>query len=79
MKDDYNTNSYYLNYTFLFRKVGRMYFLNLGGKDFSPFSKKRVSFFACVESVLNKRGESRETFDQDWGCDTYIDRNKSNK
>ena len=26
MKDDYNTNSHYLTYTFLFRKVGRMYF-----------------------------------------------------
>ena len=30
MCDDYNTNSHYLTYTFLFRKVGRMYFLNLG-------------------------------------------------
>ena len=30
MKDDYTTNSHYLIYTFLFRKVGRMYFLNLG-------------------------------------------------
>ena len=32
MKDDYTTNSHYLTYTFLFRKVGRMYFLNLGVK-----------------------------------------------
>ena len=32
MKDDYNTNSHYLTHTFLFRKVGRMYFLNLGVK-----------------------------------------------
>ena len=30
MKDDYNTNSHYLTYTFIFRKVGIMYFLNLG-------------------------------------------------
>ena len=30
MKDDFTTNSHYLIYTFLFRKVGRMYFLNLG-------------------------------------------------
>ena len=29
MKDDYTTNSHYLTYTLLFRKVGRMYFLNL--------------------------------------------------
>ena len=32
MKDDFTTNSHYLIYTFLFRKVGRMYFLNLGVK-----------------------------------------------
>ena len=32
MKDDYTTSSHYLTYTFLFRKVGRMYFLNLGVK-----------------------------------------------
>ena len=33
MKDDYTTNSHYLSYTFLFnRKVGKMYFLNLGVK-----------------------------------------------
>ena len=32
MKDDYTTNSHYLTYTFLFRKVGRMYFLILGVK-----------------------------------------------
>ena len=30
MKDDYNTNSHYLTYTFIFRTVGRMYSLNLG-------------------------------------------------
>ena len=28
--DDYAKNSHFLTYTFLFRKVGRMYFLNLG-------------------------------------------------
>ena len=32
MKNDCTTNSHYLTYTFLFRKVGRMYFLNLGEK-----------------------------------------------
>ena len=32
MEDDYTTNSHYITYTFLFRKVGRMYFLNLGVK-----------------------------------------------
>ena len=30
MKGDCTTNSHYLVYTFLFRKVGRMYFLKLG-------------------------------------------------
>ena len=32
MKDDYATNSHYVTYTFLFKKVGRMWFLNLGVK-----------------------------------------------
>ena len=32
MRDDYTTNSHYLTPTFLFRRVGRMYFLNLGVK-----------------------------------------------
>ena len=32
MKGDFTTNSHYLVYTFLFRKVGRMHFLNLGVK-----------------------------------------------
>ena len=32
MKDDYTIDSHYLTYTFLFRKVGRMYILNLGVK-----------------------------------------------
>ena len=30
MRHDYTANSHYLTHTFLFRKVGRMYFLNLG-------------------------------------------------
>ena len=32
MKDDYTTNSHYLTYMLLFRKSGRMCFLNLGIK-----------------------------------------------
>ena len=32
MEDDYTTNSHYLTYTILFRKVGRMYLLSLGVK-----------------------------------------------
>ena len=32
------TNSHYLTYTFLFRKVGRMYFLNLGVKELIDLS-----------------------------------------
>ena len=37
MKDDYTTNSHYLAHTFLFRNVGRMYFLNLGVKGLICF------------------------------------------
>ena len=29
MEDDYTTNTHYLTYTFLLKKVGRMYFWNL--------------------------------------------------
>ena len=32
MKDDYTTNSHYPTYTFLFRKVGRMYLFQLGSE-----------------------------------------------
>ena len=35
MKDDYTTNSHYITYKFLFRKAGRVYFLNLGVKGLS--------------------------------------------
>ena len=38
---DYMTNYHYLTYTFLFRKVGRMYFLNLErkGESLQQYSK----------------------------------------
>ena len=42
MKDDFTTNSHYLIYTFLFRKVGRMYFVNLGVKGL------RMAMGLCV-------------------------------
>ena len=45
MKDDFTTNSHYLIYTFLLRKVGRMYFLNLGVKESSC---DHVSNFAAI-------------------------------
>ena len=32
MKDDYNTNSHYLDYTFLFEELGEWTFPNLGVK-----------------------------------------------
>ena len=41
MKDDYTTNSHYLTHTFLFRKVGRMYFLNLGAKGLKYETKPK--------------------------------------
>ena len=37
------TNSHYLTYTFLFRKVGRMYFLNLGVKGLKIKNSEWVS------------------------------------
>ena len=40
MKPDYITNSHYLAYVFLFWKVGRMYFLNLGVKGIKVESGK---------------------------------------
>ena len=36
MKDDYTTNSHYLTYIFPFRKVWRIYVLNLGVKGLIP-------------------------------------------
>ena len=37
MKDDYTTNSHYLTITFLFRRAGEMYILNLGVKGLLAF------------------------------------------
>ena len=45
MKDDYTTNSHYRTHTFLFRKVGRMYFLTLGVKGLKLF---HTSIEACL-------------------------------
>ena len=42
MKDDYTTNSHYLTYAFILRKVGRMYFLNLGVKRLSKVVSVQV-------------------------------------
>ena len=41
MKDDFTTNSHSLAHAFLFRKVGRMYFLNLGVKGLSDACEVR--------------------------------------
>ena len=32
MKDDYSTNSHYLTYTLFYRRLGELFFLNLGVK-----------------------------------------------
>ena len=54
MKDDYTTNSHYLTHTFLFRKVERMYFLNLGVKGLKVtglvYSCLRFSSLLCSSS-----------------------------
>ena len=52
MKDDYNTNSHYLTYTFLFRKVGRMYFLNLGVKGLKG-DKIKINIIQTLMSISN--------------------------
>ena len=44
MEDDYTTNPYYLTYTFLFIKVGRMYFLNLGVKGLSKWGNSGLVY-----------------------------------
>ena len=46
MKDDYTTNPHCLTNTFLFRKVGRMYFLNLGVKEL-------MSIFSILITTAN--------------------------
>ena len=38
MRDDFTSNSYYLTYTFLLKRLGRMYFSNLGVKGFREHS-----------------------------------------
>ena len=56
MKDDYTINSHCLTYTFLLKKVGRMYFLNLGVEGFIkvPGScKVHVCVYSlCFHSVI---------------------------
>ena len=47
MKDDYTTNSHYLTYTFLFKRVGRMYILNLGVKGLI-YHYNYISFFVII-------------------------------
>ena len=59
------TNSHYLTYTFLFRKVGRMYVLNLGVKGLKQSS-------ACPNARKCSRSEentkSRETSEKQRFC-----------
>ena len=60
MKDDNITNSHYLTYTFIFQKVGRMYFLNLGVKislafdslPLLPFCLQMNKFFKKILKAL---------------------------
>ena len=47
--NDCTTNSLYLTYTFLFGKVGRIYFLNLGVKGWKHDSKRRRRLFRIFE------------------------------
>ena len=38
LKDEYTTNSHYCTYAFLFKRLGEMYFLNLGVKGLTQRS-----------------------------------------
>ena len=49
MKDDYTSNSHYLTCTFLFREVGRMFFLNLRMKGLKSWENELGSERAEVE------------------------------
>ena len=63
MKDDFTTNSHYLIYTFLFRKVGRMYFLNLGVKGLT------YNFWKITASWERRRPSAPSTYrieSSDW-------------
>ena len=55
MKDDYTTNSHYLTHTFLFRKVGRRNFLNLGVKGLTAAraSQKGTCAFVSHPSTID--------------------------
>ena len=52
MKDDYTTSSHYLTHTFLFRKVERMYFFNLGLKGLKPSSITWRGYISRVDLQL---------------------------
>ena len=55
MKDDYSTNSHYLTYLLLFtRKVGRMYFLNMGVKGLS-YEKPTSSYCVMLHNFCMMR------------------------
>ena len=51
MKDDFTTNSHHLIYTFLFRKVGRMYFLSLGVKGLKRLLRSIYAHFSRFVAV----------------------------
>ena len=57
MRDDYNTNSHFLTYTFIFRKFWRMYSLNSGVKGLSTKTEKEhidmtKAQYACKCTIL---------------------------
>ena len=70
MKDDFTTNSHYLIYTFLFRKVGRMYFVNLGVKGLTLSLPSSISTFfqpskdKCESEVVRIDGHNHLSFEQ---------------
>ena len=62
MKNDYATNSHYLTYTFLFKKVGRIliYFLSLVVKG---LKQTHVHFPACSSNLQGEHSQKYEAYE----------------
>ena len=50
MKDDYTTNSHSLTHTFIFRKVGRMFLLNVGVKGLKKVTRSSEAHLTSINT-----------------------------
>ena len=69
MRDDYTTNSHYLTYTFLFRKVGRMYILNVEVKGY-----KGYQFVMSCDRAYHGTSNNLAVVWKRLSCITYLKR-----